>query len=453
MYLINCIFFIRYNFQIVNVTQLLKIKAILDITNTEKPYICSVFTTNLINLFTHQKAVMYQQFKNHLNNELAQINEAGLFKNERIIVSAQNANIKIADGKEVLNFCANNYLGLSNNAELIKAAKQGLDSHGYGMSSVRFICGTQDLHKQLEKSIADFFGTEDTILYAACFDANGGVFEPLLGEEDAIISDALNHASIIDGVRLCKAQRYRYANADMQDLENQLIAAQAQRFRLIVTDGVFSMDGNVAPLDKIYELANKYNAMIMVDESHSAGVVGQTGRGVTELHNLKGKMEIITGTLGKAFGGAIGGFTTGKKEIIDMLRQRSRPYLFSNSIPPMVASAGIRMFQMMSETNVLQDKLHENTAYFVSEMRKAGFDIKPTQSAICAVMLYEAKLSQQFAARMLDEGIYVVGFYFPVVPKNQARIRVQISAAHEREHLDKCIQAFIKVGKELNVLM
>lgn len=395
---------------------------------------------------------MYQQFKNHLNNELAQINEAGLFKNERIIVSAQNANIKIADGKEVLNFCANNYLGLSNNAELIKAAKQGLDSHGYGMSSVRFICGTQDLHKQLEKSIADFFGTEDTILYAACFDANGGVFEPLLGEEDAIISDALNHASIIDGVRLCKAQRYRYANADMLDLENQLITAQAQRFRLIVTDGVFSMDGNVAPLDKIYELANKYNAMIMVDESHSAGVVGQTGRGVTELHNLKGKMEIITGTLGKAFGGAIGGFTTGKKEIIDMLRQRSRPYLFSNSIPPMVASAGIRMFQMMSETNALQDKLHENTAYFVSKMREAGFDIKPTQSAICAVMLYDAKLSQQFAARMLDEGIYVVGFYFPVVPKNQARIRVQISAAHETAQLDKCIAAFTKVAKELGVI-
>jgi glycine C-acetyltransferase len=395
---------------------------------------------------------MYQHFKNHLNNELAQINEAGLFKNERIIVSAQNANIKIADGKEVLNFCANNYLGLSNNAELIKAAKQGLDSHGYGMSSVRFICGTQDIHKQLEKSIADFFGTEDTILYAACFDANGGVFEPLLGEEDAIISDALNHASIIDGVRLCKAQRYRYANADMLDLENQLIAAQAQRFRLIVTDGVFSMDGNVAPLDKIYELANKYNAMIMVDESHSAGVVGQTGRGVTELHNLKGKMEIITGTLGKAFGGAIGGFTTGKKEIIDMLRQRSRPYLFSNSIPPMVASAGIRMFQMMSETNALQDKLHENTAYFVSKMREAGFDIKPTQSAICAVMLYDAKLSQQFAARMLDEGIYVVGFYFPVVPKNQARIRVQISAAHETAQLDKCIAAFTKVAKELGVI-
>jgi glycine C-acetyltransferase len=395
---------------------------------------------------------MYQHFKNHLNNELAQINEAGLFKNERIIVSAQNANIKIADGKEVLNFCANNYLGLSNNAELIKAAKQGLDSHGYGMSSVRFICGTQDIHKQLEKSIADFFGTEDTILYAACFDANGGVFEPLLGEEDAIISDALNHASIIDGVRLCKAQRYRYANADMLDLENQLIAAQAQRFRLIVTDGVFSMDGNVAPLDKIYELANKYNAMIMVDESHSAGVVGQTGRGVTELHNLKGKMEIITGTLGKAFGGAIGGFTTGKKEIIDMLRQRSRPYLFSNSIPPMVASAGIRMFQMMSETNALQDKLHENTAYFVSKMREAGFDIKPTQSAICAVMLYDAKLSQQFATRMLDEGIYVVGFYFPVVPKNQARIRVQISAAHETAQLDKCIAAFTKVAKELGVI-
>lgn len=396
---------------------------------------------------------MYQDFKSFLDLELAKISEAGLYKNERIILSAQDAIIKISDGEEVLNFCANNYLGLSNNAELIQAAKSGLDSHGYGMSSVRFICGTQDLHKQLENSISQFFGTDDTILYAACFDANGGVFEPLLAEDDAIISDALNHASIIDGVRLCKAQRYRYANADMVDLENQLIASQNQRFRLIVTDGVFSMDGNVAPLDKIYELANKYNAMVMVDESHSAGVVGQSGRGVTELYNLKGKIEIITGTLGKAFGGAIGGFTTGKKEIIDLLRQRSRPYLFSNSIPPMVASAGIRMFEMMSETNVLQDKLHANTAYFVDKMLQAGFDIKPTSSAICAVMLYDAKLAQEFAARMLTEGIYVIGFYFPVVPKNQARIRVQISAAHERDQLDKCIAAFKKISKELDVLI
>lgn len=396
---------------------------------------------------------MYQNFKSHLQTELASIEQAGLFKNERIITSPQGALIRVANGREVLNFCANNYLGLSNNSELIQAAKKGLDSHGYGVSSVRFICGTQDIHKQLEAAIAQFFGTEDTILYAACFDANGGVFEPLLGEEDAIISDALNHASIIDGVRLCKAQRYRYANADMADLETQLIAAQEQRFSLIVTDGVFSMDGNVAPLDKIYALAEKYNAMVMVDESHSAGVVGKTGRGVTERYNLRGKIEIITGTLGKAFGGAIGGFTTGKKEIIDLLRQRSRPYLFSNSIPPMVASAGIRMFQMMDETNDLQDKLHRNTAYFVEKMKSAGFDIKPTESAICAVMLYDAKLSQDMAAKLLDEGIYVTGFYFPVVPKGQARIRVQISAAHETEQLDKCIAAFCKVGKELNVLM
>jgi len=396
---------------------------------------------------------MYQNFKSYLQTELATIEQAGLYKNERIIVSPQGAVIRVADGKEVLNFCANNYLGLSNNPELIKAAKKGLDSHGYGVSSVRFICGTLDIHKQLEASIASFFGTEDTILYAACFDANGGVFEPLLGEEDAIISDALNHASIIDGVRLCKAQRYRYANADMTDLEAQLIAAQEQRFRLIVTDGVFSMDGNVAPLDKIYALAEKYNAMVMVDESHSAGVVGETGRGITERYNLRGKIEIITGTLGKAFGGAIGGFTTGKKEIIDLLRQRSRPYLFSNSIPPMVVSAGIRMFEMMDETNELQDKLHQNTAYFVQRMRSAGFDIKPTESAICAVMLYDAKLSQEMAKHLLNEGIYVTGFYFPVVPKGQARIRIQISAAHEREHLDKCIAAFIKVGKELKVII
>ena len=395
---------------------------------------------------------MYTKFQDHLTKELAGIKEAGLFKNERILVSPQGAEITISSGAKVLNFCANNYLGLSNSPQLIAAAKEALDTHGYGMSSVRFICGTGDLHKELEKKIADFFGMEDTILYAACFDANGGVFEPLLGEEDAIISDSLNHASIIDGVRLCKAVRYRYNNADMADLEVQLQSAQAQKHRLIVTDGVFSMDGNVAPLDKIYELANKYDAMIMVDESHSAGVVGKTGRGVTEQFNLKGKVEIITGTLGKAFGGAIGGFTTGKKEIIDMLRQRSRPYLFSNSIPPLVAAAGIRMVDMMSETNELQDKLHENTAYFVEKMLDAGFDIKPTQSAICAVMLYDAKLSQEMASKLLDEGIYVIGFYYPVVPKDKARIRVQISAAHEREHLDKCVAAFTKVGKELGVI-
>ena len=395
---------------------------------------------------------MYQQFKEFLQTEISAIEQAGLYKNERIIVSPQGAVIRVADGKEVLNFCANNYLGLSNNTSLIEAAKKSLDTHGYGVSSVRFICGTQDIHKKLEASISRFFGTEDTILYAACFDANGGVFEPLLGEEDAIISDALNHASIIDGIRLCKAQRYRYANADMDDLEFQLKNAQAQRFRLIVTDGVFSMDGNVAPLDKIYALAEKYNAMVMVDESHSAGVVGKTGRGVTERYNLRGKIEIITGTLGKAFGGAIGGFTTGKKEIIDLLRQRSRPYLFSNSIPPMVVAAGIKMFEMMDETNELQDKLHQNTMYFVERMKVAGFDIKPTESAICAVMLYDAKLSQEMAAKLLHEGIYVTGFYFPVVPKDQARIRVQISAAHETEHLDKCIAAFTKVGKELNLL-
>jgi glycine C-acetyltransferase len=395
---------------------------------------------------------MYDKVKAHLQKEISEIKNAGLYKNERIIISPQGANIKVNSGQEVLNFCANNYLGLSNNPKLIQAAKDALDSRGYGMSSVRFICGTQDLHKELEQKIAEFFGTEDTILYAACFDANGGVFEPLLGEEDAIISDSLNHASIIDGVRLCKAQRYRYENANMADLEEQLKLAQSNRFRLIVTDGVFSMDGNVAPLDKIYELANKYDAMIMVDESHSAGVVGKTGRGVTELYNLKGKCEIITGTLGKAFGGAIGGFTTGKKEVIEMLRQRSRPYLFSNSIPPMVAAAGIKMVEMMSETNELQDKLHENTAYYSQKMLEAGFDCKPTQSAIVAVMLYDAKLSQEMAARLLVEGIYVIGFYYPVVPKDKARIRVQISAAHTREHLDKCIAAFTKVGKELGVI-
>jgi glycine C-acetyltransferase len=395
---------------------------------------------------------MYSSYQKHLQNQLIEIKDAGLFKNERIITSPQGAEIVLNTGQKVLNFCANNYLGLSNNSELVKAAKKSLDDYGYGMSSVRFICGTTDLHKKLENKISEFFGTEETILYAACFDANGGVFEPLLTSEDAIISDALNHASIIDGVRLCKAQRYRYENADMEDLETQLQNAQEQRFRLIVTDGVFSMDGNVAPLDKIVALAEKYDAMIMVDESHSAGVVGKTGRGVTELYNLKGKLEIITGTLGKAFGGAIGGFTTGKKEIIGILRQRSRPYLFSNSIPPMVAAAGIRMIDMMTETNELQDKLHRNSEYFIEKMTLIGFDIKPTKSAICAVMLYDAKLSQEFAARLLSEGIYVIGFYYPVVPKDEARIRVQLSAAHELNHLDKAINAFNKIGKELGVI-
>jgi len=395
---------------------------------------------------------MYTNYQKHVESILGEIKEAGLYKSERIIVSPQGAEIELNTGQKVLNFCANNYLGLSNDQSLRDAAKASLDDHGYGMSSVRFICGTTDLHKELEKKIAEFFNTEDTILYAACFDANGGVFEPLLTEEDAIISDALNHASIIDGVRLCKAQRYRYENADMADLEKQLQLAQAQRFRLIVTDGVFSMDGNVAPIDKIVALANKYNAMVMVDESHSAGVVGRTGRGVTELFNITGKVEIITGTLGKAFGGAIGGFTTGKKEIIEILRQRSRPYLFSNSIPPMVAAAGIRMVGMMTETNVLQDKLHWNSEYFISGMKKLGFDIKPTKSAICAVMLYDAKLSQEFAAKLLNEGIYVIGFYYPVVPKGQARIRVQLSAGHEKEHLDKAISAFEKIGKELGII-
>jgi glycine C-acetyltransferase len=395
---------------------------------------------------------MYSIYQKHLSYQINEIREAGLYKNERIIISPQGAEIELNTGQKVLNFCANNYLGLSGSSDLIEAAKRSLDEYGYGMSSVRFICGTTDLHKELERMIAEFFGTEDSILYAACFDANGGLFEPLLTSEDAIISDALNHASIIDGVRLCKAQRYRYENADMDDLEAQLQLAQEQRFRLIVTDGVFSMDGNVAPLDRIVDLAGKYNAMVMVDESHSAGVVGETGRGVTELFDLKGKVEIIIGTLGKAFGGAIGGFTTGKREIIEMLRQRSRPYLFSNSIPPPVAAAGIRVIKMITESNDLQDTLHRNAEYFIDQMRAAGFDIKPTKSAICAVMLYDAKLSQEFAARLLTEGIYVIGFYYPVVPKDEARIRVQLSAAHEMDHLDKAINAFRKVGKELGVI-
>lgn len=394
---------------------------------------------------------MYGKFQEHLQAELKSIKDAGLYKNERLIEGPQQAAIQVA-GKEVLNFCANNYLGLSNHPRLIQAAKDMMDRRGYGMSSVRFICGTQDVHKELEAAISKFFKTEDTILYAACFDANGGVFEPLLTADDAIISDALNHASIIDGVRLCKAKRYRYANADMADLEAQLKAAQEQRFRIIVTDGVFSMDGNVAPIDKICDLAEKYDALVMVDESHSAGVVGATGRGVSEFFNTYGRVDIYTGTLGKAFGGAMGGFTTGRKEIIDILRQRSRPYLFSNSVAPAIVGAALETFKMLDESNEIHDKLVDNVNYFRDKMMAAGFDIKPTQSAICAVMLYDAKLSQEFAARMQEEGIYVTGFFYPVVPKDQARIRVQISAGHERCHLDKCIEAFIKVGKELGVL-
>ena len=394
---------------------------------------------------------MYGKMKEHLRDTLAEIREAGLYKEERLIESSQSAAIQVA-GKEVLNFCANNYLGLANDPRLIEASSRMMQERGFGMASVRFICGTQDIHKQLEAAISDYFKTEDTILYAACFDANGGVFEPLLTDEDAIISDALNHASIIDGVRLCKAKRYRYANADMADLERCLQEAQAQRFRIIVTDGVFSMDGNVAPLDKICDLAEKYDALVMVDESHSAGVVGETGHGVSELTNTYGRVDIYTGTLGKAFGGAMGGFTTGRKEIIDLLRQRSRPYLFSNSLAPCIIGASLEVFRILKESNELHDKLVENVNYFRGRMMAAGFDIKPTQSAICAVMLYDARLSQVFAARMQEEGIYVTGFYYPVVPKDQARIRVQISAAHTREQLDKCIEAFIKVGKDLNVL-
>ena len=394
---------------------------------------------------------MYGKMKEHLSNALAEIKEAGLYKEERIIESPQSAAIEVK-GKEVLNFCANNYLGLSNHPRLIEGAKKMMDKRGFGMSSVRFICGTQDSHKELEAAISDYFKTEDTILYAACFDANGGVFEPLLTDQAAIISDALNHASIIDGVRLCKAKRYRYANADMADLERCLQEAQEQRFRIIVTDGVFSMDGNVAPVDKICDLAEKYDALVMVDESHSAGVVGATGHGVSELCKTYDRVDIYTGTLGKAFGGALGGFTTGRKEIIDMLRQRSRPYLFSNSLAPCIIGASLEVFKMLKESNELHDKLVENVNYFRDKMMSAGFDIKPTQSAICAVMLYDAKLSQVYAAKLLEEGIYVTGFYYPVVPKGEARIRVQLSAGHNREQLDKCINAFIKIGKELGVL-
>ncbi len=394
---------------------------------------------------------MYGKMKEHLRQSLDALREAGLYKEERIIESPQDAAIMVK-GKEVLNFCANNYLGLSNHPRLIEASKKMMDRRGFGMSSVRFICGTQDIHKELEAAVSEYFKTEDTILYAACFDANGGLFGALLTDEDAIISDALNHASIIDGVRLCKAKRYRYANGDMAELEKCLKEAQAQRFRIICTDGVFSMDGNVAPMDRICDLAEKYDALVMVDESHSAGVVGATGHGVSELKGTYGRVDIYTGTLGKAFGGALGGFTTGRKEIIDMLRQSSRPYLFSNSLAPSIIGASLEVFKILKEGNSLHDKLVENVTYFCDKMLAAGFDLKPTQSAICAVMLYDAPLSQKYAAKLLDEGIYVTGFYYPVVPKGEARIRVQLSAAHTREQLDKCINAFVKVGKELGVL-
>ena len=394
---------------------------------------------------------MYGKIKEYLQRELADIKAAGLYKTERVIASPQRAEIEVA-GRSVLNFCANNYLGLSDDERLIEAAKQAMDERGFGMSSVRFICGCQDIHKELERAIADYFGTEDTILYAACFDANGGVFEPLFTEQDAIISDALNHASIIDGVRLSKAVRYRYANADMEALEDCLKRAQAQRFRVICTDGVVAMDGNASPVDEICRLARQYDALVMVDECHSAGVLGATGRGITELYDLRGEVDILTGTLGKAFGGAVGGFTTGRREIIDMLRQRSRPYLFSNSLPPAVVGAGIELFKILGQSNELHDRLVANVEHFRAGMMAAGFDIKPTQSAICAVMLYDAKLSQDFAARLQEEGVFVTGFYYPVVPKGQARIRVQVSAGHTVEQLDRCIAAFVKVGRELNVL-
>lgn len=394
---------------------------------------------------------MIGNFKEHLQKELKSIEDNGLFKRERVITTKQGAVVKV-NGKEVIIFCSNNYLGLSSHPKVVEAAHKTLDTHGYGMSSVRFICGTQDIHKTLEEKISKFIGQEDTILYAACFDANGGVFECLLGEEDAIISDELNHASIIDGVRLCKAQRYRYKNSDMNDLEEQLKQAQKQRYRLIVTDGVFSMDGFVAPLDKICDLAEKYNAMVMVDESHASGFIGKTGRGTIELKNVMHRVDIVTGTLGKALGGAMGGFTSSKKEIIDMLRQRSRPYLFSNSLAPSIVGASIAVLDMLSETTALRDKLEWNVNYFKEGMRKIGLEFKNGDSAIVPVMLYDAKLSQTFADKLLQEGIYVIGFFFPVVPKGQARIRVQLSAAHEKEHLDKAIAAFEKVGKELGVI-
>lgn len=397
---------------------------------------------------------MYGKIKKHLQKEIKKIEEAGLYKKERIITSPQGAVIKISTGEDVINFCANNYLGLSSHPEVVKAAKDTLDSHGFGMSSVRFICGTQDIHKELEKKIAEFYNTEDTILYAAAFDANGGVFEPLLTAEDAIISDSLNHASIIDGVRLCKAKRYRYANNDMEDLEKQLKQSNADgsRFKIIVTDGVFSMDGLLAPLDKICDLADKYDALVMIDECHSAGFIGETGRGTLEEKGVLDRIDIITGTLGKALGGAMGGYTTGKKEIIEILRQRSRPYLFSNSLAPTIVGASIKVFDMLKNDTSLRDKLEKNTVYFKKGLKNAGFDIIDGDSAIVPVMLYEAKLSQQMADKLLEKGIYVIGFFYPVVPKGKARIRVQLSASHEKEHLDKAIGAFIEVGKELNIV-
>ena len=397
---------------------------------------------------------MYSTIKNHLSKEIQEIKDKGLYKTERIITSPQSAVIKISTGEKVINFCSNNYLGLSDNPDVIQAAKDAMDSHGFGMSSVRFICGTQDIHKELEQKIAEFYQTEDTILYAAAFDANAGVFEPLLTKEDAIISDSLNHASIIDGVRLCKAARYRYQNSDMLDLENQLIAANENgaRFKIIVTDGVFSMDGIVASLDEICDLADKYDALVMVDECHASGFIGKTGRGTIELKNVLGRLDIITGTLGKALGGAMGGFTTGKKEIVEILRQRSRPYLFSNSLAPAIVGASLKVFDMISNDTSLRDRLEENTNYFRNGMEKAGFDLVGADAAIVPVMLYDAKLSQDMANALLDEGIYVIGFFFPVVPRDKARIRVQLSAAHTKEHLDKAIAAFIKVGKQLGVI-
>jgi glycine C-acetyltransferase len=397
---------------------------------------------------------MYGTIKEHLSKEIQEIKDKGLYKTERIITSPQSAVIKISTGEEVINFCSNNYLGLSDHPEVIQAAKDAMDSHGFGMSSVRFICGTQDIHKELEQKIADFYQTEDTILYAAAFDANGGVFEPLLTTEDAIISDSLNHASIIDGVRLCKAARYRYQNSDMVDLEKQLIAANENgaRFKIIVTDGVFSMDGIVASLDKICDLADKYDALVMIDECHAAGFIGKTGRGTLEEKGVLNRIDIITGTLGKALGGAMGGYTTGKKEIIEILRQRSRPYLFSNSLAPAIVGASIKVFEMLSNDTTLRDKLEENTNYFKKGMKKAGFDIVDGDSAIVPVMLYDAKLSQTMANLLLEEGIYVIGFFFPVVPRDKARIRVQLSAAHTTEHLDKAITAFVKIGQKLKVI-
>jgi len=397
---------------------------------------------------------MYGNIKEHLAKEIQEIKDNGLYKNERIITSPQGAVIKISTGEQVINFCANNYLGLSNHTEVIQAAKDAMDTHGFGMSSVRFICGTQDIHKELEEKIAEFYQTEDTILYAAAFDANGGVFEPLLTKEDAIISDSLNHASIIDGVRLCKAARYRYENSNMEDLEKQLIAANENgaRFKIIVTDGVFSMDGIVASLDKICDLADKYDALVMIDECHAAGFIGKTGRGTLEDKGVMGRIDIITGTLGKALGGAMGGYTTGKKEIIDILRQRSRPYLFSNSLAPAIVGASVKVFEILSKDTTLRDKLEENTNYFKKGMQNEGFDIVDGDSAIVPVMLYDAKLSQTMADKLLAEGIYVIGFFFPVVPRDKARIRVQLSAAHTKEHLDKAIAAFVKIGKELNVI-